>query len=156
MWYDDTGGIPYTRRASLFYPDGQQVDDETIRYAEIIRIKHRVLHELDKQAATLGIDTPPHIEMQRQTLMEELGMLEVALDSPASSQVSDELGPRGRFVVNWQQNQDIKKSVAALLVKMETGFKMQRNWIILIGLVVILILVAFVAFVTYLATKGAL
>lgn len=132
------------------------MDEETVRYAEIIRIKQRHLHQLDKQAAAYGMDVPPHIEMQRQTLMAELGMMEVAIESPASAKVGDELGPRGRFVVNWQQNQDIKKSIAAILVKMETGFKMQRNWIVLLGLVLVLLLVAFVAFVTYLATRGAL
>lgn len=132
------------------------MDEETLRYAEIIKIKYRVLHELDKQAAAMGLDTPPHIEMQRQTLMEELGMMKVALQSPASGKVSDELGARGRFTVNYQQNQDIKQSIAAILVLIETRFAVQRNWIILVGLIVILILIAFTVFVTYLATKGAL
>ncbi len=133
------------------------MDEETTRYAEIIRIKYRHLHELDKQSAALGAyNVPPHIEMQRQTLMEELGMMETALESPASAHVGDELGPRGRFVVNYQQNQDIKRSIAALSVRSEEWRMMQRNWIILIGLIVVLILVAVVALVTFLITKGAL
>jgi hypothetical protein len=133
------------------------VDEETLRYAAIIKIKQSRLQELEEQAAGMGIYyTPPHIAMEIDSLKEELGMMDVAIESPARTSVGDELGPRGRFVVNWQQNQDIKKSIAAILVKMETGFKMQRNWIILIGLIVVLILIAFTVFVTYLATKGAL
>jgi hypothetical protein len=133
------------------------VDEETQRYAEIIKIKQRHLHELDKQAAALGkYNVPPHIEMQRQTLMEELGMMEVALESPAGATVTDELGPRGRFLVSYQQNREIKQSLAALGVKLEARLDMHRNIFILIGIVVILILVAVVALVTYLFTKGAL
>ena len=133
------------------------MDEETLRYAEIITIKQRHLHELDKQAAALGTyNVPPHIEMQRQTLREELDMMVTALESPASAGVGDELGPRGRFVVNYQQNREIKQSIAALLVKMNTGFAMQRNWMILIGLIVVLIFAAVIALVTFLITKGAL
>jgi hypothetical protein len=132
------------------------VDEETIRYAELIRIKQRHLHELDKQAATFGAETPPHIEMQRQTLMEELGMMEVALESPASARASDELGLRGRFAVNYQQNREIKQTIAALKVAIEARLDMHRNWFLLIGVAVLLILVAVVALVTYLLTKGAL
>jgi hypothetical protein len=140
------------------------VDEETQRYAELVRIKYRHLHELDKQAAALGqYNTPPHIEMQRQTLMEELGMMETALDSPASARASDELGARGRFAVNYQQNREIKQSIARVAVQLETFIAqseewrtIHRNWIVIIGLVVILILVAVVALVTFLITKGAL
>ena len=133
------------------------MDEETLRYAELIRIKQRYLHELDKQAAALGkYNVPPHIEMQRQTLMEELGMMETALDSPASARAGDELGPRGRFAVNYQQNREIKQSIATLDVKIGTRLDMHRNLFILIGVIVILILVAVVALVTYLFTKGAL
>jgi nitrate/nitrite-specific signal transduction histidine kinase len=128
------------------------VDEETQRYAELVRIKYRHLHELDKQAAALGqYNTPPHIEMQRQTLMEELGMMETALDSPASARV------------NYQQNREIKQSIARVAVQLETFIAqseewrtIHRNWIVIIGLVVILILVAVVALVTFLITKGAL
>lgn len=138
------------------------MDEETQRYAEIIRIKYRHLHELDKQAAALGAyNVPPHIEMQRQTLMEELGMMETALESPAGARVGDELGPRGRFVVNYQQNREIKQGMAALKVQIETlastvetGFAMHRNWILLIGVVVILILVVVVALITALIVGG--
>lgn len=130
------------------------MDEETQRYAAIIKVKQARLFALDKQAATMGLDTPPHIEMERQTLHEELSMMEVAIESPVSATVGDELGPRGRFVVNYQQNREIKQSIAAVLVKVETGFAMHRNWIVLIGVVVILILIVVVALITALAVGG--
>jgi hypothetical protein len=132
------------------------VDEETKRYAAIIKAKQARLHQLDKQAATMGLDTPPHIEMERQTIQEDLSLMEVALESPITASISDDLGVRGRFVANYQQNQQIKQSIAALGVKLEQRLDMHRNVFILIGLVVILILVAVVALVTYLFTKGAL
>lgn len=132
------------------------MDAETRRYAEIIKAKQARLHQLDKQAATMGLDTPPHVEMERQTIREDLELMEVAIESPISGTVSDELGPRGRFVANYQQNQQIKQSIAALGVKLGQRLDMHRNIVILIGIVVILILVAVVALVTYLITKGAL
>jgi CHASE3 domain sensor protein len=137
------------------------VDEETRRYAEIIKAKQARLHQLDKQAATMGLDTPPHIEMERQTLQEELDAMIVALESPITGSISDDLGPRGRFVVNYQQNQQIKQGMGALNVKIETlaktveaGFAMHRNWILLIGMVVILIFAIVVALVTAIVVGG--
>ena len=132
------------------------MDEETQRYAAIIRLKQARLHELDKQAAVYGIDEPPQIAMERGSLQEELGMMEIAVQSPARSSAGDELGAAGRFVVYYQQNQDIKRSIAALSVRSEEWRMLQRNWIIIIGMVVILILIAVVSLVTYLITKGAL
>lgn len=139
------------------------MDEETQRYARIIKAKQDRLFYLDLQAATYGVDVSPQIEMERQTLQEELGMMEVALDSPARAVVGDELGPRGRFVVNYQQNREIKQSIAAVAVQLEAFIKqslegraMHRNWILIIGLAVVIILVIIVALVTYLVTKGGL
>lgn len=123
----------------------------------MFRTKRARLNELEVQAAAMGqYNVPPQIAMEIGSLKEELGMFETAIESPIRAGVGDELGPRGRFVVNYQQNQDIKRSLAALAVQSQEWREMQRNWIILIGLVVILILVAVVALVTYLLTKGAL
>lgn len=133
------------------------MDDETLHYARVFRAKRARLNIIEEQIAALGeYNVPPHVAMERDSLTEELGMFEIAMESPARADVGDELGPRGRFVVNYQQNQAIKKSLAALSVRSEEWREMQRNWIILIGLVVILILIAFTVFVTYLITKGAL
>jgi len=139
------------------------LDEETRRYAEIIKAKTDRLHFLDKQAATMGKDSPPHIEMERGSLREELGMMEIAVQSPARAAIGDELGPRGRFIVNLEQNREIKQSIAAVAVQLETFIKtslewrtMHRNWILIIGLAVVIILVIIVALVTYLVTKGSL
>lgn len=139
------------------------MDTETVRYAEIIRAKQDRLHVLDIQAAKYGIDVPPHIAMERVSLEAELRTVEATLDSPIRAELGDELGPRGRFVVNHQQNTEIKQSIAAVSVKLdrfidasETWRTMHRNWIILIGIVVIIILVALAVLITYVLTTGAL
>jgi len=133
------------------------VDEETLHYARVYKAKRARLNILEEQIAAMGeYNVLPHVAMERDSLTEELDMFEVAMESPARAEAGDELGVRGRFVVTYKQNQDIKKSLAALSVRSEEWREMQRNWIILIGLVVILILVAVVALVTYLFTKGAL
>lgn len=140
------------------------VDEETQHYARVFKTKRARLNELEVQAAAIGeYNVPPQIAMEIGSLKEELGMVTIAMESPARADVGDEIGPRGRFVVNYQQNQDIKKSIAALTVQFEQFVTtsqewrvIHRNWILIIGLVVILILVAVVALVTYLITKGAL
>lgn len=133
------------------------MDEETKHYARVFKAKRARLNILEEQIAAIGeYNVPPHVAMERDSLTEELGMFEVAMESPARADASEELGVRGRFVVTYQQNQAIKKSLAALSVRSEEWREMQRNWIILIGLVVILILIAVVSLVTYLITKGAL
>jgi hypothetical protein len=140
------------------------VDEETARFIAIRKIKLDRLYELDRQAAAFGeYNAPPHIQMERTSLRDELGMMESAINSPARAEVGDELGPAGRFLVYHQQNREIKQSIAALAVEFEKFVSssqewraMHRNWILLIGLVVILILIAVVALVTYLFTRGAL
>jgi hypothetical protein len=133
------------------------VDEETVHYARVYKAKRARLNIIEEQIAAMGeYNVLPHIAMERDSLKEELGMVGVAMDSPARADVGDELGPRGRFVVNYQQNREIKQSIAALSVQSEEWRVVQRNWIVLIGLVVILILVAVVALVTFLITKGAL
>lgn len=139
------------------------MDEETRRYAAIIKAKQDRLYHLDMQAATYGVDVSPQIEMERSSLQEELGMMEIAVQSPARAVVGDELGPRGRFVVNIEQNREIKQSIAALAVQLETFIAdsrewrtMHRNWLLIIGLAVVVILVVAVALVTYILTRGGL
>jgi hypothetical protein len=140
------------------------VDDEVKHLIEVRKAKIQRLHELDKQAATFGpLYTPPYIEMERGALREELGMVETAIKSPARAEVSEELGASGRFQVNYQQNREIRQSIASLAVQLETFIAaslewrtMHRTWILIIGLVVILILVAVVALVTYTVTRAGL
>jgi hypothetical protein len=140
------------------------VDEETDRFIAIRKIKVRRLYELDKQAAAFGeFAVPPQIEMERGSLRDELDMMESAIAAPARSAVGDELGPAGRFLVYHQQNREIKQSIAALAVQIETFVTesedwrgMHRQWLLIIGVVVILILVAVVAIVTAIAMRGGL
>jgi len=143
--------------------DEPQLDEETRRYAEIIRAKQDRLFALDLQAAKYGMDTPPHVAMERASLEAEVRATESTLDSPIRAAFSDELGVRGRFVVNHQQNQDIKKSIAAVAVKLDRFIddsklwrNMHRQLILIIGVAVILIMIALAILGTYLVTTGHL
>jgi hypothetical protein len=133
------------------------VDEETQHYARVYKAKRARLNVIEEQIAAIGeYNVSPHVAMERDSLTEELVMFKVAMNAPVRADVSDELGPRGRFTVYYQQNQDIKKSIAALAVESERWRMLQRNWIILIGIAVFLLVIAFAVFVTYLITKGAL
>lgn len=140
------------------------MDDETQRFIAIRKVKIERLYLLDKQAAAYGeYNIPPHVEMERGSLRDELGMMESAIAAPARSAVGDELGPSGRFLVYHQQNREIKQSIAALAVQLETFVAesedwraMHRQWLLIIGVVVVLILVAVVAIVTAIAMRGGL
>ena len=68
------------------------MDDDTRRYAEIIKAKQARLHQLDKQAATMGLDTPPHFEMERQTLQEELSAMMHLVFLDAEQELESRLG----------------------------------------------------------------
>ena len=153
------------------------MDDETRHYAEVIRAKQERLNLLDVQAAKYGLDVPPHIAMERGSLREELSMVETAVASMARAGISDELGVRGRFVVNHQQNVEIQKqntdieklsremkqNIAAIAVKLdrfidtsETWRNMHRQILLIIGIVVIVIAIIVTIIGTYLITTGAL
>ena len=147
------------------------MDDEIQRLIEIRRIKLDRLYELDKKAAMYGeLDVPPHIQMQRTDLRAELGKMqlelgavETALQAPVTSSVGDELGTAGRFLVYYQQNREIKQSIAKLAVDLD-GFISEskvwrmhhRQWLLIIGVAVVIILVIIVAFVAYAAGQGRL
>lgn len=77
----------------------EDADEEAIRLEELRQIKRRTLHELDKQAAGYG-DTPipTHIQLERQRLRRELGMVESVIASPLNAAIGDDLGEGGRFV----------------------------------------------------------
>lgn len=140
------------------------MDEETSRFIAIRKVKLAYLHQLDLKAAAFGpLDAPPYIEMERVSLREELGMVDAAIASPARATVGDELGVTGRFLVYHQQNREIKQSIAALAVDLEKFVTnslewrtMHRQWILIIGVAVILILAAVVAIVTAIVIKGGL
>lgn len=147
------------------------VDDETQRLIELRKIKLDRLHILDKQAAAYGeIDLPPHIAMERSNLRSELGLaqmekeaVETAIRAPITSTVGDELGPGGRFLVNYQQNREIKQSIASVAVDLERFVKASEEWrtvhrqiLIVIGVAVILLVIAVASIVTYIIARGGL
>lgn len=139
------------------------MDEETAHFIELRKAKRERLMVLDKQAARYGIDTPPHIELERISLRDELGMVETAIKTPARPDISEELGSGGRFLVYYQQNREIKQSIAAVAVQLEAFIaqslewrSMHRQWLLIIGVVVVFILVAVVAIVSYLFARGAL
>lgn len=146
------------------------MDEETQRYAAILKIKQARLFELDKQAATFGIGVPPQIEMERVSLRDELNMLESAIRSPARTETADLLGPAGRYKASRQDaqdikqdTQDVKQGLALLLNRLDDFIEetedfrsMNRVVLIIIGVAVLLILVVVVAIVTYLFTRGGL
>lgn len=139
------------------------MDDETIRYAAIIRAKQERLNILEIQAARYGIDVPAHIEMERGSLKDELSMVETAVASPARAEIGDELGAAGRFLVNHQQNREIKQSIAHVAIKLDRFIDDSKSWrnmhrqlILIIGFVVIVILIALAVIITYLVTIGVL
>lgn len=147
------------------------MDEETQRLIEIRKVRKQRLHELDKQAAALGeYNVPPHIQMERNDLRKELGLarmeyeaVETAIAAPISSNVGDELGPNGRFMVYYQQNREIKQSIAKLAVDFDTfvseskAWRMQhRQWLLIIGITVVIVLIIVVASVAYLAGQGKL
>lgn len=135
----------------------RQVDEETRRYIDIRRVKLRRLHELDRQAAAYGeFNVPPHIQMERTSLQDELGMVETAINAPARAEIGDQLGASGRFLVYHQQNREIKQSIAALAVRLEEfitqslDWRMKhRQWLLVISIAVLFILVITVAFIAY-------
>lgn len=135
------------------------------------------MHVLDLQAAQYGMAVPPHIAMERVSLEAELSAVETTLDSPIRAKLGDELGPRGRFVVNHQQNLEIQKqntdlekliretkqSIAHVATKLDRFIDDSKSWrnmhrqlILIIGFVVIVILIALAVIITYLVTIGVL
>jgi hypothetical protein len=140
------------------------VDEETARFISIRKVKLKRLHELDLQAAAMGeYNTPPHVEMERSSLRSELGMVEDAIAAPAGPEISEELGPSGRFKVYHQQNVEIRRSIAALAIDLERFVQqsqdwrsMHRQWLFIIGIAVVIILLIIVGVVAYVIGHGGI
>lgn len=128
------------------------MDDHIRHYAKLLKIKQARLNELETQEARYGIDTPPHIAMERVSLHEEVEMLEKAIQSPARPAISDELGAAGRFQVYYQQNREI----AIMLSHMSSENMLLRTWLLIIGVVIVIILTAVGIIVGYLLARGGL
>jgi nucleoside phosphorylase len=59
----------------LSQPTGLTMPDETEHLKQLLIQKTRVLHELEMQAAMLGISTPPHVKLQIEDLETEIEQL---------------------------------------------------------------------------------
>jgi hypothetical protein len=108
--------------------------------------------------------------MERTSLREELGIVEMAIKTPARAQIAEELGSSGRFLVNTEQNREIRQSIAAVAVQIEefvkqsldwratiTGTLMQhRQWFLLIAITIVFIMVVTVAFIAFEIGRGAI
>lgn len=140
------------------------MDDETQHFIAVRKAKLKRLYVLDEQAAALGeYAVAPHIQMERSSLRAELGMIEEAIAAPASSAISEELGPSGRFKVYYQQNADIRRSIAALAVDLERSTQQSldwrmkhRQWLLIIGVAVVIILIIVVGVVSYVIGHGGI
>lgn len=138
------------------------MDEETRHYARVLKAKQDRLFVLDEQAAAYGkYNVPPHIEMERTSLRDELGMVEMAIQAPARAKIGDELGPAGRFLVSHQQYLEVKQSIAAVAVSLEEFIKQSLDWrmkisqfVLLIAITVGFIVVIVVAYVAYSIGKG--
>jgi len=138
-------------------------DEEALRLADRHEIKKQRLAILDKQADLYGErDVPPQIEMERVQLRYELKIIETALNTPARSTLGDELGPAARFMVNVEQNRQIEQKIALLGKRLEDFIGESKSWrdmnrqvLLIVGIVVIIILVAVAVLTTYVLTRGA-
>jgi hypothetical protein len=136
-------------------------DSETDRLRELREIKRQRLHELDKQAERYGYDVPAHIALERAELQKELKPLDVVVDRAPSAAFVEELGGSGRFGVTYGEIQRANDGIALLGERLDDFIAisrewraMHRQWIILIGIVVVVILVAFAVVATYVFTRG--
>jgi hypothetical protein len=116
--------------------------------------------------------TPPHIQVERAQLRAELGIVESVIGwSRARPSIGDELGPNGRFLAYMAEskrgNTEAHRASAearrandgiAMLGERLDGvldeLKMHRQFFLLIGIVVVVILVAGAVIVTYVLTRG--
>lgn len=138
------------------------MDEDTRHYITLRKTKLKRLRELDIQAAAYGeYSVPPHIQMERTSLQDELGMVESAINAPARAEVGDELGERGRFLVYHQQNREIRQSIAAVAVQLEEFIKQSlewrmkiSQWVLLITITVFIIILIVVAYVAYEIGRG--
>lgn len=88
----------------------------------IRRAKQDRLNMLEEQAATYGIDTPPHITIEIGTLRKELEIRETVITSPIAPKLAQELGPNGQFIFTAALVEQLGKRV-------DSGFQQLGEWI---------------------------
>lgn len=127
-------------------------DEEQARLEELRQTKLAALHQLDRQAETLGAFTPPYIHLERKRLRSELGMVEQVILSPLGSDISDELGEKWRFVAYLEKVGGLEKAIERVEAQLRDFIGATMHWrrwttwaliLIFIILVVIVVIGAF-------------
>jgi hypothetical protein len=136
------------------------VDDETKRLVRIRTAKKAQLGALEEQIANLGEHyAPPHMLVERKALADEIQMVEDAVTTPARPFIGDELGASGRFLVYHAENKRTNDGMVLLFARVEGLFeemKLHRQWLVIIGGIVVVVLLIVAIFVTYVLTKGGI
>lgn len=134
------------------------MSDDAEHFYDLRQVKLKRLRALDKQAALLGdAQTPAHIQVERAELRAELGLVEGIIGLAMRPQIGDELSANGRFLAYIVEIKRANDGIAQLGEKLEGVFEQVnrfRQWIILIGIVVVVILVAGAVVATYVFTRG--
>lgn len=143
----------------------EDADEEALRLEELRRIKRATLHELDKQAATYtAANVPPHIQIERRRLRDELGIVETVIKSPLSPAIGDELGEQQRFVYYIEKVGESERKVLEALQRLRDDVKEEftdirrgnmrwRTWGTRAFIVIIIIVVAIALALAYVAGR---
>lgn len=127
-------------------------DEEQARLEELRQTKLAALHQLDRQAETLGAFTPPYIHLERKRLRSELGMVEQVILSPLGSDISDELGEKWRFVAYLEKVGQLDLSIKRLearvsdFIEASMHWRRWTTWALLVIIVIIVVIVIIGAF----------
>jgi phosphoglycolate phosphatase-like HAD superfamily hydrolase len=141
----------------------QRNAEEQAHFEEVSALRLRTLRTIEAQIERQGGEAyaQSHLLNQRTELQYQLGIVEKAASSAASG-VSEDLGPSGRFAVYYKQNEEIQAAVRLLGRRLDEFIagslewrSMHRQWIFIIGFVVVMILLILVAVITWLAARGS-
>ena len=88
-------------------------DDEIARLSELRTIKRNRLRILERQIAQFGEQyAPAHLLTERAELHETLAKYETVLGSAIPSDVGDDLGASGRFVLTMEEFRSLRDMIA--------------------------------------------
>jgi hypothetical protein len=141
------------------------IDDYEHKY-EIYVHKSRRLQELEKQAAQLGVSTPPEIRVEIAILKAETEAESAILQSRINQEVAAKLGEVGRYQSLEHSIRLLEEKVTEQLSRMQEYLsteiakinnryaKRTRQWLIAIGItIIIVVVVLLLAAAFYIGTK---
>ena len=136
--------------------------DEERHYEELRAIRQRNLAAIEEQIERFGAYSPPYLLVERAKLRQELGIVEKVLAAPAgTSEIGDELGETGRFLLYHESLRQLDKKVADLVGQFLSFTEdskewrdTMRGWLVWIGVAVFILSLLAVAVITYLAVRG--